>query len=162
MDHDLEALYNDYYNAVYSYTLRLTRDRHMAEEVTQEAFFKAMKAIGSFRGQCQMRVWLCQIAKNTYYSLLEKRRHSAPPPEEDWPDSSDLEERFADKETALAVHRALHQLEEPYREVFWLRALGELSFAQIGGLFGKTESWARVTYHRAKLKIRAQMDDWED
>lgn len=161
MDHDLEALYHDYYQAVYSYTLRLARDRHLAEEVTQEAFFKAMKSIDSFRGQCQMRVWLCQIAKNTYYSLAEKRRRAGPPPEEDWPDSTDLEERFSDKEMALAVHRALHQMEEPYREVFWLRALGELSFAQIAGLFSKTESWARVTYHRAKLKIRARMEDWE-
>lgn len=162
MNHDLESLYNDYYNAVYSYTLRLTRDQHMAEEVTQEAFFKAMKSIDSYRGQCKMRVWLCQIAKNTYFTLLEKRKRTAPLPEEDWPDGQGLEERFSDKETALAVHRALHRLEEPYREVFWLRALGELSFAQIAGLFSKTESWARVTYHRAKLKIREQMekDGW--
>ena len=161
MDHDLEALYHDYYQAVYSYTLRLARDRHLAEEVTQEAFFKAMKSIDSFRGQCQMRVWLCQIAKNTYYSLLEKRDFSSQEPPKDWPDPMSLEERFADRETALAVHRVLHQLEEPFREVFWLRALGELPFAQIAGLFGKSESWARVTYHRARLKLLEKLKDQE-
>lgn len=158
MANDFEAIYSDYYNAVYSYALRLTRDPHMAEEVTQEAFFKAMNSLDRFHGQCQTRVWLCQIAKNTYFTLLEKRKRTAPPPGEDWPDDTDLEERFTDKETALRVHQVLHQLEEPYREVFWLRALGELSFAQIAGLFSKTESWARVTYHRAKLKIRQQME----
>lgn len=159
---DFDRIYSDYYDAVYSYALRLTRDRHMAEEVTQEAFFKALKKLDSFRGECQLRVWLCQIAKNTYYTLLEKRRRTTGPPGDDWPDSGDLEARFEDKEAALAVHRALHGLPEPYREIFWLRALGELSFAQIGGLFGKTESWARVTYHRAKLKLREQLEhqDW--
>lgn len=155
---DFEQVYTEYYTAVYSYCLHLTHDPHMAEEVTQETFYKALSKLDSFRGECRMRVWLCQIAKNTYLNLLQKRRRSAGPPEDDWPDPASLESRFSERETALAVHRALHKLEEPYREVFWLRALGELSFAQIAGLFSKTESWARVTYHRAKLKIREQMD----
>lgn len=153
-----DEVYAEYFDTVYSYALKLSHDPALAEEVTQEAFFKALRKIDSFRGECQLRVWLCQIAKNTYYSLLEKRRASAPGPEDAWPDPADFEARFADRETALAVHRELHSLEEPYREVFWLRALGELSFGQIAALFGKTESWARVTYHRAKLKLREKLD----
>ncbi len=159
---DFERVYTEYYSAVYSYALRLTHDPHAAEEVAQETFYKALNKLDSFRGECRLRVWLCQIAKNTWLTLQEKRRRGSGPPEDHWPDPASLESRFTDKETALAIHRVLHQLEEPYREVFWLRALGELSFAQIARLFSKTESWARVTYHRAKLKIREQMekDGW--
>ena len=154
---DFERIYAEYYDAVYGYCLRLTHDHHLAEEVTQEAFFKALKAIDSFHGECRLQVWLCQIAKNTYFSLLKKRKHTAPM-EGDWPDPADLEERLGDKEEALQIHRVLHTLPEPYREVFWLRTFGELSFSQIGGLFEKTESWARVTYHRARLKIKEELE----
>ncbi|RKJ39169.1 RNA polymerase sigma factor [Acutalibacter sp. 1XD8-33] len=154
-----DEVYAEYFDVVYSYALRLSHDPALAEEVTQEAFFKALKKIDGFRGECQLRVWLCQIAKNTYYSLLEKRRRSAPAPEESWPDPAAFEDRFADRETALAAHRELHALEEPYREVFWLRVFGELNFGQIAGLFGKSESWARVTYHRAKMKLKERLDE---
>lgn len=154
---DFERIYAEYYDAVYGYCLRLTHDHHLAEEVTQESFFKALKTIDSFHGECRLQVWLCQIAKNTYFSLLKKRKHTAPM-EGDWPDPADLEERLGDKEEALQIHRVLHTLPEPYREVFWLRTFGELSFAQIGELFEKTESWARVTYHRARLKIKEELE----
>lgn len=154
---DFERIYAEYYDAVYGYCLRLTHNHHLAEEVTQESFFKALKAIDSFHGECRLQVWLCQIAKNTYFSLLKKRKHTAPM-EGDWPDPADLEERLGDKEEALQIHRVLHTLPEPYREVFWLRTFGELSFSQIGGLFEKTESWARVTYHRARLKIKEELE----
>ena len=70
-----------------------------------------------------------------------------------------MEERLAERETVFAVHRILHELEEPYKEVFSLRTFGELSFRQIGELFGKTENWARVAYHRAKLKILSKLED---
>ena len=156
---DFEEVYRLYFADVYKYVLALSRDGAVAEEITQETFFKALKKIDSFRGECRMQVWLCQIAKNTYYSLLEKRRRLAPAPEESWPDPAALEERFADRETALAAHRELHALEEPYREVFWLRVFGELGFGQIAGLFGKSESWARVTYHRAKLKLKERLEE---
>lgn len=153
---EFDRVYTEYFEAVYGYVLRLCHDRALAEEVTQEAFFKALKKIGSFRGECSMGTWLCQIAKNTYLTLAEKRRRTHSLPEET-PDPLDMEARFADKDTAMAIHRVLHTLDEPYREVFWLRVLGELSFAQIAALFGKTESWARVTYYRAKLKIKEEL-----
>lgn len=156
---DFEQIYAAYYDAVYGYCLHLTHDPHLAEEVCQEAFFKALKAIGSFHGECKLSVWLCQIAKNTWFTLQKKRRRTqAPPPDEAWPDPTDLEERFADKEAAMQIHQALHKLPDPYREVFWLRAFGELSFAQIAALFEKTESWARVTYHRARLKLKEELE----
>ena len=67
-------------------------------------------------------------------------------------------QNFSDKETAFQVHQVLHRLSEPYKEVFSLRVFGELSFGTISSLFGKSESWARVTYHRACKKIREELD----
>ena len=154
---DFEEIYQTYFADVYRYILALSRDAHTAEEVTQETFFRALASIDQFRGDCQLRVWLCQIAKNTYFTLLKKRKRTSPPPPEDWADPQDLEQRFGDREEALQIHRVLHTLPDPYREVFWLRTFGELSFAQIGGLFEKTESWARVTYHRARMKIKEEL-----
>lgn len=153
---EFDRVYAEYFDTVYGYILKLCHDPALAEEAVQEAFFKALKQAGSFRGECSMRTWLCQVAKNTCYTLLEKRKKSGPLPPEA-PDPFDMESRFADKEQAIAIYQVLHRLEEPYREVFWLRALGELSFVQIASLFDKTESWARVTYHRAKLKIKEEL-----
>ncbi len=155
---EFDRVYTEYFDTVYGFVLRMCRDPGLSEEVTQEAFFKALRNLSSFRGEDEksLRAWLCEIAKNTYYSLLEKRRRRGDLPREA-PDPFDMEGRFADKETALQIHRVLHTLPEPYREVFWLRALGELPFSEIAALFGKTESWARVTYHRAKLKIKEEL-----
>ena len=152
---EFQEVYELYFRDVYKYVLALCRDEHMAEEVTQETFFKALKSIDSFRGQCKLYVWLCQIAKNTYFSIAAKNRRA----EEVLPEETEdaLERALMTKESAFEIHRLLHGLEEPYKEVFSLRVFGELSFQQIGQLFGKTESWARVTYHRTRLKIREGM-----
>ncbi len=152
---DFQEVYDLYFKDVYKYALSLSRDPHIAEEITQETFFKALKHIDSFRGQCRLYVWLCQIAKNTYLTDLQKRSRSTPEPEE-IPGGS-LEEGFLAKESAFEIHKVLHRLPEPYKEVFSLRVFGELPFSQIGELFGKTESWARVTYHRARLKIKEEL-----
>lgn len=151
-----EEVYEAYFKDVYKYVLALCRDEHMAEEVTQETFFKALRSIDSFRGQCKLYVWLCQIAKNTYFSMAAKNKTGGM---EGLPENAEdvLESALLTKESAFEIHRVLHELEEPYKEVFSLRVFGELSFKQIGQLFGKTESWARVTYHRARLKIKEEL-----
>lgn len=153
---DFQEVYDLYFKDVYKYALSLSRDPHIAEEITQETFFKALKHIDSFRGQCRLYVWLCQIAKNTYLTDLRRRSRSAPQWEETPEDS--LEDGLLTKESAFEIHKALHRLPEPYKEVFSLRVFGELPFSQIGELFGKTESWARVTYHRARLKIKEEFE----
>ena len=151
---EFQQVYELYFKDVYKYVLALCRDAHMAEEITQETFFKALKSIDSFRGQCKLYVWLCQIAKNTYFSMAAREKNGGY--EANIPEEAEdmLEKALMTKESAFEIHRLLHDLEEPYKEVFSLRVFGELSFKQIGQLFGKTESWARVTYHRARLKIR--------
>lgn len=154
---EFQEVYELYFKDVYKYALTLCRDAHMAEEVTQQTFFKALKSIDSFRGQCKLYVWLCQIAKNTYFSMAAKEKNSRG--EEMIPEAVEetLESALLIKESAFEIHRVLHDLDEPYKEVFSLRVFGQLSFKQIGILFAKTESWARVTYHRAKLKIKEEL-----
>lgn len=154
---DFENIYSEYYDTVFQYVLSLCREEVWAEEVTQEAFFKALKGIDTFRGDCKLSVWLCQIAKNTFYTEAKKKQRQVDYPLEVITIEDKYEQKIFDKETAFEIHKVLHQLSEPYKEVFWMRTFGELSFAEIGNLFGKTESWARVTYHRAKLRIKEDM-----
>ena len=151
---DFEKIYSEYFDTVFKYTLSLCKDEAWAEELTQEAFFKALKNIGTFRGECRLSVWLCQIAKNTFYTEVKRQQRQTDYPLDTIPVTENIEQQLLNKETAFELHRLLHRLDDPYKEVFWMRTFGELSFAEIGSLFGKSESWARVTYHRAKLKIK--------
>ena len=153
---DFEEIYRTYFADVYRYALALSRDAHTAEEVTQETFFRALESIDSFRGECRLRVWLCQIARNQYLSLCRERKHRGEPDREIADDG--IEAGFADRDAARRLHQLLHDLPEPYKEVFSLRTFGELPFAQIAELFGKTESWARVTYFRARQKLKEGFD----
>ena len=157
---NIQDVYEEYFTIVYHYLLSLSHNTHIAEELTQETFFKALKKVDNFRGDCDLRVWLCQISKNTYYDYLKKNKKYAPESQEETEDlvTPDLLQEFSDQETTLQVHQILHRLPEPYKEVFSLRVFGELSFAAISSLFGKSESWARVTYHRACNKIREELN----
>ncbi|MDO4976352.1 MAG: sigma-70 family RNA polymerase sigma factor [Eubacteriales bacterium] len=155
---DLEKLYKDYFIVVYKYILSISRDQNMAEEITQETFFKAMKAIDDFRGDCSVKSWLCQIAKNTYYDYLKKqtRLTSLNDVAED---KLCVEQDYSLNVDSMIAHKILHNMKEPYKEVFSLRVFGELSFSDIGELFGKTDSWARVTFHRARIMMKEEMED---
>ena len=156
---DYEKPYNSYYMQVYSYAVALTRNPDQAEEITQHTFVKALSSKSKYNGKSSELTWLCSIAKNLYYD--EIRRNQKLTEIEDvnrMPSCDDLEKTVTDADTAFRIHLILHNLEEPYKEVFQLRVFGELSFAQIASIFKKTESWARVTYHRARLKIQERMD----
>ncbi len=158
---DLEDIYRGYFDPVYRYALSLCRDAALAEEITQETFFRAMEGLDGFRGGCSAYAWLCRIAKNAYFSLLRKRRHRADG--ETVPDTADPapgpEEALLTGSDAQRLHRLLHELREPYKEVFTLRVFGELPFGRIGELFGKSDSWARLIFYRAKNELRRQMDE---
>lgn len=154
---DFDQIYADYYSEVYKFVLSLCQNHSLAEEITQESFFKALKSIDSFNGNSKISTWLCKIARNTLFSYTKKHNRQVDYPLDIILSDENIEEQFADKETAYAIHKVLHKLNEPYKEVFWLRIFGELSFAQIGALFDKTESWARVTYYRAKIMIKEEL-----
>lgn len=153
---EFEQIYAEYYEPVYRYALSLCRNPLLAEELTQETFFRALKSIDSFRGECKLRVWLCQITKHTYSSYLTKQQKRPELPQE-VPASDDLIQRLEEHETAYELHCLLHRLDEPYKEVFWMRTFGELSFREIARIFGRSEGWARVTYHRAKEKLKEEL-----
>ena len=158
---NIEELYKEYFHDVYLFARSLTANEEKAEEITQETFFKALKSVDKFRGDCDIRVWLCQIAKNIIYSdnKRKKRFTGDEIPETVSDDRISIEESLDDSQQSMAIHRILHNMGEPHKEVFSLRVFGELSFRQIGELFGKTESWARVTFHRAKLKIIEELEE---
>lgn len=110
---DFEEIYQTYFADVYRYILALSRDAHTAEEVTQETFFRALASIDQFRGDCQLRVWLCQIARNQYLSLCRERKHRGELEQE--PGDDGLECGFADRDAAKRLHRLLHDLPDPTR-----------------------------------------------
>lgn len=158
---EFEKIYQIYFHSVYLYLLKLCNNEHIAEELTSETFFKAMKAIDQFQGNCAIQTWLVTIAKNSYYSHLKRNKiHVELEQINDVRDDKvDIENLMMKKESSLEIYKILHLLEEPYKEVFSFRVLGELSFKQIAEIYGKTENWACVTYHRAKIKIRSRMED---
>lgn len=154
---NIEELYRTYFDIVYRYIRSISQDGSLAEEVTQETFFKALKKADQFRGDCDVRVWLCQIAKNTLYDHLKKQKKHEKLEEAESAGGELLEEKLAQRSQAMEIHKVLHRLSEPYKEVFSLRTFGELTFCEIGMLFGKSENWARVTYYRARVKIREEL-----
>ena len=156
MTNEFEKIYEEYFLDVYKFSLALCKNKELAEDITQETFYKAMKAIKSFRSDCKLRVWLCQIAKNIYFDKLKEDKFLTEEVKEFASDNS-LEQKLVDKESVLKIHKQLHNLKQPYKEVFSLRIFGELSFSEIAELFSKTESWARVTFYRAKNMIMEEL-----
>ena len=163
---EFEELYHTYFKDVYKYILRLSGNAHVAEEITSDTFFKAMNAVNKFRGDCEIRVWLCQIAKNCYYSYVKKNRREesvdAPELQNIAGTETGLAEQLAAKETTMRLQQLLHELAEPYKEVFLWRTYADLSFKQIGQMFGKTDNWACVTYHRARAMLKKGLEESEN
>ena len=157
-----KRLYNAYYMRVFSYVMTMAGDRHLAEEITQEAFFRAFSKNAAFRNESDEVTWLCAIAKNCFVDEKRRRTKTEPIPETLPSGGASVEQEITDKDSSFRIHTVLHTMDEPYREVFELRVFGDLSFQQIGTIFGKTENWARVTYHRARLKLKERMDAHEN
>jgi len=157
---EFESIYRTYFQDVELYLRAICHDEHLAEELTEQVFFQALKALPKFRGDCDIRTWLCAMGRNCYLSHLRKTKPSESFDELQIPDpTQSVEEKIFDRDQAMNIHRVLHALPEPYKEVFSLRIFGQLSFEDIGSLFGRTANWACVTYHRARQKIRDQMEE---
>ena len=144
---------------MYSYLMTLVKDAHEAEELTQETFFRAMRSKASYQGKSGECTWLCAIAKNLCMDHFWRQKKKKPENVSKEVDAGIFLERdVTDRMQSLEIHQALHKLSEPYKEVFSLRVFGELSFREIGQIFGKTENWSRVTYHRGKLKLQETLE----
>ncbi|XEC94453.1 RNA polymerase sigma factor [Paenibacillus tarimensis] len=155
MAEDIEKIYKNYAESVYRYLLSLTHDEDLAEELTEETFYRAVYSIDTYNGSCKISVWLCQIAKHVWYQELGKRkRHPNQELHEEIPSPNmSPEEANLFQSNKMDLYRAIHQLSEPMREIVHMRISGEFSFAEIGEILGKSENWARVTFYRAKQKI---------
>lgn len=157
---EFESIYKAYFRDVELYLRAICHEETLAEELTEQVFFQALKALPSFRGECDIRTWLCAMGRNAYLSHLRRQKPETDIDTLQIPDPrKSVEERVEDRDQAMAIHRILHDLPEPYKEVFSLRIFGQLSFGDIGALFGRTANWACVTYHRARQKIQAEMEE---
>ncbi|MEE0964640.1 MAG: sigma-70 family RNA polymerase sigma factor [Ruminococcus bromii] len=162
---EFDQIYSTYFKSVYLYVMQLSGNEHIAEEITSETFFKAINSVDRFRGDCDMRVWLCQIAKNTYYSYLKKNKKELSIDESNLQNVADpdayVDTQISEREEARLIRKILHDISDPYKEVFMWRVFGELSFKDIGDLYGKTDNWACVTYHRARKMIQSRLEEIE-
>ncbi len=152
---DMEQIYRQHAKTVYKFLLSLCHSELLAEELTQETFYQAVRSINRFDGSCKISVWLCQIGKHLWYQYLQKKKREVPADETAFDVAvSSAEEETLAREGQLELLRQIHSLSEPAREVVYLRAFGGLSFREIGYVLGKTENWARVTFYRSKERIK--------
>ena len=158
---EFEKIYQDNFSVVYRYLLKICHNQHLAEELTSVTFFKVINSIDKFEGKCTITSWICQIAKYSYYGYLRKNKRLVELNSmiEQMDMESDMEEQLIDSMISKEIHKVVNGLDEPYKKVFHLRIFQELSFKQIASIFGKTENWACVTYHRARNKVRERMEE---
>ena len=158
---NIQEVYEKYFTVVYRYLLSLSHNTHIAEELTQETFFKALKKVDDFRGECDLRVWLCQISKNTYYDYLKKNKKYVPESQEDEQKMFFMPicfRIFRIKKLLFRFTKFCINFRNRTKKFFPFVYLENCHLVIISSLFGKSESWARVTYHRACKKIREELD----
>ena len=154
---DIEQIYEEYFETVNKYLFCLTHNADISEELTQETFYRAVKKINTYKGECKISVWLCQIAKNLWYDQCRKNKKITNIKEEDLlceQVMKQIEEQAILAEEKISLYKKMQNLDEKTREVIYLRITGELSFKEIGIILNKTENWARVTFYRGKNKLK--------
>ncbi len=152
----LEDIYKKYYSIIFKYLMSLTKNTDLSEELTQETFYKMIKKINTYNEKSKFVVWLCEIAKNTYYDYLRKNKKILIKYEinENLASNSNVENDYIEKEEIENTYKKIDKLDEKTKKVIYLRLNSELSFKEIGEIFGKTETWARVTFYRGKQKLK--------
>lgn len=152
----MDEAYRAHAQTVYRYLFSLTHDAALSEELTQDTFYQAVKSADRFDGSCRFTTWLCAIAKRLLLSYRRRRRPDAALTESAALCGSAEQDALSSLSRAALLKR-LHGLEEPLREVMYLRAFGALSFCEIGDILGRTENWARVTFYRGKERLKKEM-----
>lgn len=155
---DIEKIYEEYFETVNKYLFCLTHNNDISEELTQETFYKAVKKIDTYKGECKMSVWLCQIAKNLWYDQCRRNKKIINIDETEsilnLQIINSVEDKVISDDEKLSIYKKMQKLDEKTREVIYLRITGELSFKEIGIILNKTENWARVTFYRGKNKLK--------
>lgn len=152
---EIDNIYKDNAQIVFKFLISLCNDADTAEELTQETFYRAIKSAKRYDGTCKVSTWLCQIAKHLWYQEIDKRKRKGTSVLDNTivSDKSGPEEELFLKAEKMQLIKAVHILDGPSKEVVLLRITGAFSFKEIGEVFNKNESWARVTFYRAKQKI---------
>ena len=162
MEQDIEEIYKEYSKMVYCYLFCLCHNEFIAEELTQETFFRAVKTIGKFRNECKIQVWLCQIAKNLWYKETQRTKKivSISMNEEigEIESKSNIEDEFIEKEEEADLYKQIEKLKSPRKELMYLRLKLGLPFKDLGQILGKSETWARVEFYRWKQKIKEEIN----
>ncbi len=156
---EIEKLYELYFMDIFLYVMTLTKDENLSQDIVSETFLKAIKGIDSFNGTCDVRVWLCQIAKNCYFSYLKKnKRYTQINNFKEESYTQDIVKKVTDEIKVKKINKIIEVMKDPHKKVFVMRFNSDLSFKKIGELFNKSENWACVTYHRAVNKIAMEME----
>ena len=153
---DMKKIYEEYFETVNKYLFCLTKNADIAEELTQETFYRAVKKIGTYKGKCKISVWLCQIAKNLWYDECRKNKKLVNNGYDllNLETEEKVEEQVILNDEKITLYKKIQTLDEKTREVIYLRITGELSFKDIGDILNKSENWARVTFYRGKQKLK--------
>lgn len=154
---NIEQIYKEYFETVNKYLFYLTQNNDISEDLTQETFYRAIQKIHTFKNDCKISVWLCQIAKNLWYDELKKNKRIKSITEKEMisiQTEDKVEDSVISNDNKLQLYKKIQKLNEHTREVIYLRVTGELSFKEIGNILGKTENWARITFYRGKLKLK--------
>ena len=159
----IEEIFLEYGNTVYKYLLAICRDKDLAEELSQETFYQAIKSINRFDEKSKLSTWLCAIAKNVYFTYLRKNRNIVDYDINDIIDenikSKSTEEIVVNNFSKIDILKAINKLSSPQKDVLYLRLFGDLSFREIGDILEENENWARVTYYRSKLLVRKELEN---
>ena len=159
---EMVEIYRKYMPQVYNFLFSLCHDAHLSEELTQETFYRAVKKINTYKGECKISVWLCQIAKNLWYDKCRRDKRLVHIEESELfniQTLNNIEDDIISKEEKRLLNRKIQKLDEKTREVIYLRIVGELTFKEIGVIMDKTENWARVTFYRGKNKMK-EVDEY--
>ena len=165
MEQNIEKIYKEHMKTVYNYIFCLCNNRSLAEEVTQETFYRAMKGIKKFRGDCKIQVWLCQIAKHELFKEQKRKRKIVLVSMnaevgniiDNIKSDVNIEEEIIEREERTELYKQIQKLEGPTRELVFLRLTSELTFKDIAQILGKTETWTRVEFYRWKEKVKGGM-----
>ena len=159
----MEEIYKDYFQYVFSYLLSFTNNPEIAEELTQETFYSVIKNIHKFQNNSSLKTWIYKIAKNKlidYYKKIKKIQNmDIDEVSEKFLLINSFEEEYADREELLNVYKRIHRLDEKSKEVVYLRIKCEFNFKEIGNIMGKSEEWARITFYRAKIKLKEDFEN---
>lgn len=154
----MEQIYLKHAKTVYGFLLTRLQNPDLAEELTQETFCQAVLCVDKFKGNSSISTWLCGIAKNLLSEHLRRQKNQISITEADEIPLASAETELFGLWDNLHILKALHKLDDPMREVMYLRLIGNLTFGQIGEIMERNENWARVTFYRGKERIIKEVE----